>query len=62
MFLGTIHRIDRPTSGVIIFAKTSKALSRMNEKFRENEIHKTYLAACSGNTSPNHFKPISRIR
>ena len=37
VFLGTIHRIDRPTSGVIVFAKTSKALSRMNEKFRENE-------------------------
>ena len=44
VFLGTIHRIDRPTSGVIIFARTSKALSRMNEKFRDNKIHKTYWA------------------
>jgi 23S rRNA pseudouridine1911/1915/1917 synthase len=35
VYLGTIHRIDRPTSGIIIFAKTSKALSRMNEKFRK---------------------------
>ena len=53
MFLGTIHRIDRPTSGVIIFAKTSKALSRMNEKFRENEIHKTYLAAVKNKLPKN---------
>ena len=44
VYLGTIHRIDRPTSGIIVFAKTSKALSRMNEKFRNNEITKTYWA------------------
>ena len=44
IFLGTIHRIDRPTSGIVIFAKTSKALSRMNEKFRQNKISKTYWA------------------
>ena len=44
VFLGTIHRIDRPTSGAILFAKTSKALSRMNEKFRENRVEKTYIA------------------
>ena len=44
VFLGTIHRIDRPTSGAVLFAKTSKALSRMNEKFRENRVEKTYIA------------------
>ena len=44
VFLGTIHRIDRPTSGIVIFAKTSKALSRMNKKFRQNKISKTYWA------------------
>ena len=44
VYLGTIHRIDRPTSGVLLFAKTSKALSRMNEKFRNNEVYKTYWA------------------
>ena len=44
VFLGTIHRIDRPTSGVILFAKTSKALSRMNEKFKQKEVQKTYWA------------------
>ena len=44
VFLGTIHRIDRPTSGIVIYAKTSKALSRMNKKFRDKEVKKKYLA------------------
>ena len=52
VFLGTVHRIDRPTSGIIIFAKTSKALSRMNDKFRNNEISKTYWAIVK-NILPN---------
>ena len=43
-FLGLIHRLDRPVSGVIIFAKTSKALSRMNLLFRDNKIEKIYWA------------------
>ncbi len=41
-FLGTIHRIDRPVSGVVLFARTSKALERMNELFKERQIRKTY--------------------
>ena len=44
VFLGTIHRIDRPTSGVTLFAKTSKALTRMNKKFQNKEVKKTYWA------------------
>jgi len=44
VFCGVIHRLDRPVSGIVIFAKTSKALSRFNELFREKTIHKTYLA------------------
>lgn len=44
VFLGLIHRLDRPVSGAIIFAKTSKALSRMNLSFRENKIEKIYWA------------------
>ncbi len=44
VFLGTTHRLDRPTSGIVIFAKTSKALTRLNEMFRRGSIHKTYLA------------------
>ncbi len=44
VFAGVIHRIDRPVSGVVLFAKTSKALTRMNELFRTREIQKTYWA------------------
>jgi 23S rRNA pseudouridine1911/1915/1917 synthase len=44
VFLGTIHRIDRPTSGVIIFARTSKALERMNKLLAEQKVAKTYFA------------------
>lgn len=44
VFLGVVHRIDRPVSGIVIFARTSKALSRMNEQFREKLIQKTYWA------------------
>ena len=43
-FIGVVHRIDRPVSGVVIFAKTSKALVRMNELFRDKKIKKTYWA------------------
>ena len=52
VFLGVIHRLDRPTSGIIVFAKTSKALSRMNKLFAEGETKKTYWALV-------HKKPLS---
>ncbi len=44
VFLGTVHRLDRPTSGIVLFAKTSKALTRMNELFKTKDIQKTYWA------------------
>jgi len=44
VFCGVIHRLDRPVSGVVLFAKTSKALSRMNELFRERDVQKVYWA------------------
>ena len=44
VFLGTIHRLDRPTSGIVLFAKTSKSLSRMNELFKNKKVQKTYYA------------------
>ena len=44
VFLGTIHRLDRPTSGIVLFARTSKALIRMNAQFKNKEVKKTYLA------------------
>lgn len=44
VFLGVTHRLDRPTSGIVIFARTSKALPRLNEMFKNKEISKTYWA------------------
>lgn len=44
VFLGVVHRLDRPVSGVVVFARTGKALSRLNEMFRTKEVHKTYWA------------------
>ena len=44
VFLGLVHRLDRPTSGLVIFAKTSKALSRMNKIFKEKSLKKIYWA------------------
>ena len=44
VFIGVVHRIDRPVSGIVLFAKTSKALSRLNELFRTKNIQKTYWA------------------
>ena len=44
VFCGVIHRLDRPVSGVVVFAKTSKALSRMNELVKTRQFHKTYWA------------------
>jgi 23S rRNA pseudouridine1911/1915/1917 synthase len=44
VYVGVAHRLDRPVSGTVIFAKTSKALSRMNEKFKHNQVKKTYWA------------------
>lgn len=42
VFLGVVHRLDRPVAGLVVFARTSKALSRLNEMFRKGEVHKTY--------------------
>ena len=44
VFLGVVHRLDRPVSGVVVFARTSKALTRLNELFRSGEVKKTYWA------------------
>lgn len=55
VFLGLIHRLDRPTSGILVFAKTSKALSRMNDLFKTREVQKTYWAIVEGKPK-NNFK------
>ncbi len=47
VFLGVVHRLDRPVSGLVAFARTSKALTRLNKMFAEGEVHKTYWAIVS---------------
>lgn len=54
VFLGLPHRLDRPTSGVVIFARTSKALTRLNKMFQEKDLKKTYWAIVS--EEPNEPK------
>ena len=44
VFIGVTHRLDRPVSGLVVFAKTSKALARLNEMFKNGDVHKTYWA------------------
>jgi len=44
VFLGVVHRLDRPVSGLVVFARTSKALTRLNKMFAEGGVHKTYWA------------------
>ena len=44
VFLGVVHRLDRPVSGLVVFARTSKALTRLNKMFAEGQVHKTYWA------------------
>jgi 23S rRNA pseudouridine1911/1915/1917 synthase len=51
-FLGVVHRLDRPVSGVILFAKTSKALERVNEMFKTREMRKTYYAVVRNRPNP----------
>lgn len=53
VYLGTIHRIDRPVSGVVLFAKTSKALERLNKMFKEKDVQKTYWAIVKNKPETN---------
>ena len=52
VFMGVPHRLDRPVSGIVMLAKTSKALERLNAMFREGEVHKTYWALCCAKPEP----------
>jgi len=53
VFLGVVHRLDRPTSGIVIFAKTSKSLERLNKMLRDKTIEKTYWALVEGHRENN---------
>ena len=52
VFLGLVHRLDRPTSGVIVLARTSKALTRLNQQFKDRLTKKVYRAVVSGSPEP----------
>lgn len=62
VFCGVVHRIDRPVSGLVIFAKTSKALTRLNEMLRRNEIHKTYWAMVEGHPDKPEGELVCHMR
>jgi len=53
-FIGVVHRLDRPVSGIVLFAKTSKALTRLNDSIRKGEMHKTYRALVEGTLKSSH--------
>jgi 23S rRNA pseudouridine1911/1915/1917 synthase len=48
VYLGMVHRLDRPTGGVVAFGRTSKAAARLSDQFRQRRVKKTYLAVCQG--------------
>ena len=51
VFLGVVHRLDRPVGGLVVFARTSKALTRLNRMFAQGEVHKTYWAIVTKNAA-----------
>ena len=61
VYLGIAHRLDRPTSGVIVFTKTSKALSRINELFKKNDIKKTYWDIFNSMKEKNSDKLVNHL-
>ncbi|SEG42455.1 RluA family pseudouridine synthase [Flavobacterium urumqiense] len=62
VFLGVVHRLDRPTTGIVVFARTSKALTRMNELFSTRETEKTYWAIVKNKPEKSEDKLIHFIK
>ena len=62
VFLGVVHRLDRPTSGIVVFARTSKALTRMNELFSNRETKKTYWAIVKNKPEKSQDKLVHFIK
>lgn len=61
VFLGLVHRLDRPVSGIVLFAKTSKGASRLSKQFREGTIEKIYHAVVEGRPSKNKGELINYL-
>lgn len=62
VFCGVVHRLDRPTSGAVVFARTSKALERLNKQFREKETNKIYWAIVESKPSKNTDRLVHWLR
>jgi 23S rRNA pseudouridine1911/1915/1917 synthase len=62
VFLGVVHRLDRPTTGIVIFARTSKALTRLNELFSNRETQKTYWAVVKNKPSKTEDKLVHYLK
>ena len=61
-FVGVVHRLDRPTGGVMVYARTSKAASRLSEQLREGDFDKTYFAVLVGKPRENKAKIVSYLK
>ena len=61
VYVGLVHRLDRPTGGVMVFAKTSKAAARLSEQFRNGEAEKTYFAIVVGNLKVKQTKLVNYL-
>ena len=61
VFLGLVHRLDRPVSGVVLYARTSKAASRLIKEFRERRVEKIYYAVVTGGVTPESGERVSFI-
>lgn len=62
VFCGVVHRLDRPTSGAVVFARTSKALERLNKQFREKETNKIYWAVVESKPPKNQDRLVNWLR
>jgi 23S rRNA pseudouridine1911/1915/1917 synthase len=62
VFLGVVHRLDRPTTGIVVFARTSKALTRLNELFKNRETQKTYWAIVKNKPSEKEAKLVHYLK
>ncbi len=62
VFLGVVHRLDRPTTGIVVFARTSKALTRLNELFKNRETQKTYWAVVKNKPSEKEAKLVHYLK
>ncbi|AFU69968.1 RNA pseudouridylate synthase RluCD-like protein [Psychroflexus torquis ATCC 700755] len=61
-YLGVVHRLDRPTSGVVVFSKTSKALSRLNKAFADRDTHKVYWAVVKNKPKPESARLVHYLK